>query len=81
MSYTQYGEEHKGKVIRKLSDKEKKDRAAINNPDAGDYYEVETPGPYGGKNIVWEGRIKKSEKEKSESKKKNYVGIRSKNSS
>ena len=45
-----------GKILRKLTDKEKKDRYFLANPDAGDYYEVETD--YGSKAIIWAARIK-----------------------
>ena len=47
-----------GKILRKLTDKEKKDRYFLANPDAGDYYEVETD--YGSKAIIWAARIKAS---------------------
>ena len=47
-----------GKILRKLTDKEKKDRYFLANPDAGDYYEVETD--YGSKAIIWAARIKTS---------------------
>ena len=47
-----------GKVLRKLTDKEKKDRAFLANPDAGDYYEVEKEDGY--KTIVWDAKIKPS---------------------
>ena len=47
-----------GKILRKLTDKEKEDRAFISNPDAGDYYEVETD--YGNKAVVWAAKIKPS---------------------
>lgn len=47
-----------GKIVRKLTDKEKKDRAFLANPDAGDYYEVETDDGY--KTIVWDAKIKDS---------------------
>ena len=47
-----------GKIVRKLTDKEKKDRAFLANPDAGDYYEVEKEDGY--KTIVWEAKIKPS---------------------
>lgn len=57
-----------GKVLRKLSDKEKKDRAFLANPDAGDYYEVETDDGY--KTIVWDAKIKEKSKE---SKRKEYL--------
>lgn len=50
------GGKSKAKVLRKLSDKEKKDRAFLANPDAGDYYEVETDD--GHKTIVWDAKIK-----------------------
>lgn len=50
------GGKSKAKVLRKLSDKEKKDRAFLANPDAGDYYEVETDSGY--KTIVWGAKIK-----------------------
>lgn len=55
---TSLGDKLKGKIIRKLSDKEKKDRAFLANPDAGDYYEVEHgSGEFKDKTIVWEGNI------------------------
>lgn len=57
-----------GKVLRKLSDKEKKDRAFLANPDAGDYYEVETDDGY--KTIVWDAKIKEKSKE---TKRKEYL--------
>lgn len=47
-----------GKIVRKLTDKEKKDRAFLANPDAGDYYEVEKED--GHKTIVWDAKIKPS---------------------
>lgn len=47
-----------GKIVRKLTDKEKKDRAFLANPDAGDYYEVEKEDGY--KTIVWDAKIKPS---------------------
>ena len=47
-----------GKILRKLTDKEKKDRAFLANPDAGDYYEVEKEDGY--KTIVWDAKIKPS---------------------
>lgn len=50
------GGKSKAKVLRKLSDKEKKDRAFLANPDAGDYYEVETDS--GHKTIVWDAKMK-----------------------
>lgn len=50
------GGKSKAKILRKLSDKEKKDRAFLANPDAGDYYEVETDS--GHKTIVWDAKIK-----------------------
>lgn len=46
-----------GKIVRKLTDKEKKDRAFLANPNAGDYYEVEDKD--GRKEIVWDAKIKK----------------------
>ena len=49
-----------GKIVRKLTDKEKKDRAFLANPDAGDYYEVEKEDGY--KTIVWDAKIKPSTK-------------------
>ena len=52
---TSYGEKLEVKIIRKLGDKEKQDRAFLANPNV-DYYQVETPD--GGKSIVWEGRLK-----------------------
>ena len=48
-----------GKIVRKLTDKEKKDRAFLANPDAGDYYEVEKEDGY--KTIVWDAKIKPSD--------------------
>ena len=48
-----------GKIVRKLTDKEKKDRAFLANPDAGDYYEVEKED--GHKTIVWDAKIKPSD--------------------
>lgn len=48
-----------GKIVRKLTDKEKKDRAFLANPDAGDYYEVEKEDGY--KTIIWDAKIKPSE--------------------
>lgn len=51
-----------GKIVRKLTDKEKEDRAFLANPDAGDYYEVE--GKDGYKTIVWDAKIKSSKSEK-----------------
>ena len=55
---TSYGDKLKGKIIRKISDKEKEDRAGIANPNAGDYYEVEYgSGNFKDKTIVWEGKI------------------------
>lgn len=48
-----------GKIVRKLTDKEKKDRAFLANPDAGDYYEVEKED--GSKTIVWDAKIKPSD--------------------
>lgn len=55
---TSYGDKLKGKIIRKISDKEKEDRAGIANPDAGDYYEVEYGnGKFKNKTIVWEANI------------------------
>ena len=48
------------KVLRKLTEQEKQERAHLNNPDAGDYYEVEATSKALGttKFIVWEGRLK-----------------------
>lgn len=54
-----------GKIVRKLTDKEKKDRDFLANPDAGDYYEVEDKD--GRKTIVWDAKIK--EKSSKDSKK------------
>lgn len=48
-----------GKIVRKLTDKEKQDRAFLANPDAGDYYEVEKEDGY--KTIVWDAKIKPSD--------------------
>lgn len=66
VSFYQYGGTSKGKIIRKLSEQEKQDRAALNNPNAGDYYEIEAgSGDFASKFVVWEARIKKlDEKEK-----------------
>lgn len=54
------------KVLRKLSEYEKQKRSHLNNPDAGDYYEVETTkvskeigGTLGF--IVWEAKLEKLE--------------------
>lgn len=47
-----------GKILRKLTDKEKEDRAFLANPEAGDYYEVETDD--GHKTVVWAAKIKPS---------------------
>lgn len=59
-----YGEPVEGTITRKLTDKEKQDRAHLANPDAGDYYEVEYgKGDFAGKTILWEARIKPSKKE------------------
>ena len=66
-----------GKILRKLTDKEKKDRAFLANPDAGDYYEVESD--YGSKEIVWAARIKPS-KSKYIRKMSEYVKSRGKTS-
>lgn len=52
-----------GKIVRKLTDKEKKDRAFLANPDAGDYYEVEKEDGY--KTIVWDAKIKEKSKKDS----------------
>jgi hypothetical protein len=51
------------KVIRKLTEEEKQKRAYINNPNAGDYYEVEATSKVLGtsKFIVWEARLYDSE--------------------
>lgn len=57
-----------GKIVRKLTDKEKKDRDFLANPDAGDYYEVEDKD--GRKTIVWDAKIKEKSKE---SKRKEYL--------
>ncbi len=50
------------KVLRKLTEQEKQKRAHLNNPDAGDYYEVETTSKEVGpsKFIVWEARLRDS---------------------
>lgn len=50
------------KVLRKLTEQEKQGRAHLNNPDAGDYYEVETTAKEIGssKFIVWETRLRDS---------------------
>ena len=66
-----------GKILRKLTDKEKKDRYFLANPDAGDYYEVETD--YGSKAIIWAARIKPS-KSKYIRKMSEYVKSRGKTS-
>lgn len=50
-----------GKIVRKLTDKEKQDRAFLANPDAGDYYEVEKED--GNKTIVWDAKIKPAKSE------------------
>lgn len=62
-----------GKIVRKLTDKEKKDRAFLANPDAGDYYEVEKEDGY--KTIVWDAKIKpsKSKDAKIEPSKSKYI--------
>lgn len=57
-----------GKIVRKLTDKEKKDRDFLANPDAGDYYEVEDKD--GRKTIVWDAKIKEKSKD---SKRKEYL--------
>ena len=57
-----------GKIVRKLTDKEKKDRAFLANPDAGDYYEVEKED--GHKTIVWDAKIKPSDAKTKPSKSK-----------
>ena len=66
-----------GKIVRKLTDKEKKDRAFLANPDAGDYYEVEKED--GHKTIVWDAKIKPS-KSKYIRKMSEYVKSRGKTS-
>lgn len=66
-----------GKIVRKLTDKEKKDRAFLANPDAGDYYEVEKEDGY--KTIVWDAKIKPS-KSKYIKKMSEYVKSRGKTS-
>lgn len=66
-----------GKILRKLTDKEKKDRAFLANPDAGDYYEVESD--YGSKAVVWAAKIKPS-KSKYIRKMSEYVKSRGKTS-
>lgn len=50
------------KVLRKLTEQEKQKRAHLNNPDAGDYYEVEATSKALGtdKFIVWEARLRDS---------------------
>jgi hypothetical protein len=59
-----YGEPVEGTITRKLTDKEKQDRAHLANPDAGDYYEIEYgKGDSAGKTIKWKARIKPSKKE------------------
>lgn len=52
----------KVKVIRKLTEQEKKNRAYAANPNAGDYYEVEKYSTELGKStyIVWENRLRDS---------------------
>lgn len=47
------------KVLRKLTEQEKRSRAYAINPDAGDYYEVEATSKVLGtaKFIVWEARL------------------------
>lgn len=57
-----------GKIVRKLTDKEKQDRAFLANPDAGDYYEVEKEDGY--KTIVWDAKIKPSDAKSKPSKSK-----------
>ena len=49
----------KVKVLRKLTEQEKQKRAHLNNPDAGDYYEVEAVSKVLGTTrfIVWEGKL------------------------
>lgn len=66
-----------GKIVRKLTDKEKKDREFLANPDAGDYYEVEKEDGY--KTIVWDAKIKPS-KSKYIRKMSEYVKSRGKTS-
>lgn len=79
VTFYQYGENHKGRIIRKISEKEKQDRADLNNPNAGDYYEVETgSGDFVSKSIVWEGRIKKVEKQSKEKKGSGEVSLKGK---
>lgn len=60
-----------GKIVRKLTDKEKKDRAFLANPDAGDYYEVEKED--GNKTIVWDAKIKPSKDAKTKPSKSKYI--------
>ena len=60
-----------GKIVRKLTDKEKKDRAFLANPDAGDYYEVEKEDGY--KTIVWDAKIKPSKDAKTKPSKSKYI--------
>ena len=60
-----------GKIVRKLTDKEKKDRAFLANPDAGDYYEVEKEDGY--KTIVWDAKIKPSKDAKIKPSKSKYI--------
>lgn len=51
-----------GKIVRKLSMKENLDRAGLNNPLAGDYYEIETEFlGIPSRRIVWAGRLNKGE--------------------
>lgn len=68
VTFYQYGENHKGRIIRKISEKEKQDRADLNNPNAGDYYEVEIgSGDFVSKSIVWEGRLKHTDTKEKDS--------------
>ena len=60
-----------GKIVRKLTDKEKKDRAFLANPDAGDYYEVEKED--GHKTIVWDAKIKPSKDAKTKPSESKYI--------
>lgn len=79
VTFYQYGENHKGKIVRKISEKEKQDRADLNNPNAGDYYEVEIgSGDFASKSIVWEGRIKKAEKQSKGEKRSGEVSLKGK---
>ena len=60
-----------GKIVRKLTDKEKKDRAFLANPDAGDYYEIEKKD--GRKEIVWDAKIKPLKDAKIKPSKSKYI--------